>query len=242
MANPISGFFGLIGRLLRSGSEKIENPTYALDRAYRQQLQALDETRRGRLEVETIGARLELEMRQLRDGVDACDDQARRALLAGRDDLAHVSVGRREELRDQLTRTTTERERLDEERLGLQDQETELTGALQAFRSRKEVLKAQYGATQARLRVNEALTGYSRTVTTVGEDVRRFEERLLTLQARARAIETVAIGPIGGSTIAPASVERELRIISVSPRVEEEVQRLRDELGLPASSNGPALG
>ena len=238
MANPISGFFGYIGRLLRSGAEKIEDPTYALERAYRQQLLALDETRKGRLEVETIGARLELEMRQLRDGVNACEDQARRALVAGREDLARVSVGRREELRDQLERTASERERLDDERRSLQNQENELAGALQAFRSRKEVLKAQYGATQARLRVGEALTGYSRTVTTVGEDVRRFEDRLLTLQARTRALESVAIGSVMGSPIAPASVERELTIINVSPRVDEGLQRLRDELGLPA---GPAL-
>jgi phage shock protein A len=233
MANPISYFFGFIGRLFESGSEKIVDPSYALDRAYSQQLQALEETRKGRLEVETIGARLELDMRQLGEGVSACEDQARRALLANRDDLARVSLGRREELREQLTRTQTERERLEEERRSLHRQETELAGALQAFRSRKEVLKAQYGATRARLRVGEALTGYSRTVTTVGEDVRRFEERLLTMQSRARALETVAIGPLAGSLIAPASVERELTIISVSPRVEDEVRRLRGELGLP---------
>ena len=65
MWNPISTFFGLLGRLFESGSEKIEDPTYALERAYRQQLKALDETRRGRIEVETIGARLELELRLL---------------------------------------------------------------------------------------------------------------------------------------------------------------------------------
>jgi phage shock protein A len=234
MANPISAFFGFIGRLFESGSETIADPSYALDRAYSQQLQALEETRKGRLEVETIGARLELDMRQLAEGVGACEDQARRALLAGRDDLARVSLGRREELREQLTRTQAEHERLDTERQSLQRQETDLAGALQAFRSRKEVLKAQYGATRARLRVGEALTGYSRTVTTVGADVRRFEERLLTMQSRARALETVAIGPAMGSLMAPAAVERELTIISVSPRIEEEVQRLRGELGLPA--------
>lgn len=238
MRNPISTFFGFLGRLFQSGSEKIEDPTYALERAYRQQQQALDETRRGRIEVETIGARLDLELRQLGEGVEACEDQARRALLAEREDLARVSLGRREELHEQVIRTQAERDRLDEERRELQRQETELSGALQAFRSRKEVLKAQYGATRARLRVGEALTGYSNTVTTAGEDVRRFEERLLTLQARARAMETVAIGPAVGSLIAPASVERELSYATVSPRVEEQLQRLRGELSLPARVTG----
>src|SRR6187401_2719524 len=148
MRNPISGFFGMLGRLFESGYEKIEDPSYVLERAYRQQLQALEETRRGRIEVETIGARLDLEIRQLHDGVGACEDQARRALLADREDLARISLGRREELHEQLVRTRTERERLDEDRRGLHQQETELAGALQAFRSRKEVLKAQYGATR----------------------------------------------------------------------------------------------
>src|SRR3954451_8689721 len=243
MRNPITGFFGLLGRLFQSGADMVEDPTYALERAYSQQLQALEETRRGRLEVETIGARLDLELRQLGDGVAACEDQARRALVAGRDDLARVSLGRREELREQQTRTRAERERLDEERRGLHQQESELAGAVPAVRSRKEGLKAQYGAPPGRLRGGEALTGYSRTVTNVGEDVRRFEERLLTLQARARAMETVAIGPAIGSVIAPAYVERELKIISVTPRIEEEVERLRGELGLPekpSSLPGPS--
>src|SRR3954468_22781863 len=148
MRNPITGFFGFLGWLFQSGSEKIEDPSYALERAYSQQLQALEETRRGRIEVETIGARLELELRHLGDGVAACEDQARRALLAGRDDLARISLGRREELREQLTRTQAERGRLEEERQSLQRQESDLAGAVQAFRSRKEVLKAQYGATR----------------------------------------------------------------------------------------------
>src|SRR5215207_10960590 len=220
MRNPITGFFGLLGRLFQSGADMVEDPTYALERAYSQQLQALDETRRGRLEVETIGARLDLELRQLGDGVAACEDQARRALVANREDLARVSLGRREELREQQIRTQTERERLEEERRGLHQQESELAGAVQAFRSRKEVLKAQYGATRARLRVGEVLTGYSQTVTTVGEDVRRFEERLLMLQARTRAMDTIAIGPAMGSTIAPAYVERELKIVDVAPRID----------------------
>ena len=243
MRNPITGLFGLLGRLFQSGADMVEDPSYALERAYSQQLQALEETRRGRLEVETIGARLDLELRQLGDGLAACEDQARRALVAGRDDLARVSLGRREELREQQTRTKTERERLDEERRGLHQQESELAGAVQAFRSRKEVLKAQYGATRARLRVGEALTGYSRTVTTVGDDVRRFEDRLLTLQARARALETVAIGPVAGSLMAPASIERELTIITVPPRVDEEVERLRGELSLPTglSTEPPSI-
>jgi phage shock protein A len=233
MRNPITGFFGLLGWLFQSGADKIEDPAYTLERAYAQQLQALEETRRGRLEIETIGARLDLELRQLGEGVASCEDQARRAMLAGREDLARMSIGRREELREQEARTRAERERLEEDRRGLHQQESELSGAVQAFRSRKEVLKAQYGATRARLRVGEALTGYSRTVTSVGDDVRRFEERLLTLKARATALETVAIGPVAGSMIAPTYVERELTYMSVSPRVEEELDRLRGELGLP---------
>src|ERR1043165_6754447 len=83
MRNPITGFFGFLGWLFQSGAEKIEDPSYALERAFSQQLQALEETRRGRFEIETIGARLDLELRQLGDGVAACEDQARRGGRGG---------------------------------------------------------------------------------------------------------------------------------------------------------------
>jgi phage shock protein A len=239
MSNPISRFFGYLGRTFQSGAERIEDPSYALEHAYRQQSEALEETRRGRLEIETIAARLDLESRQLGTGAASCEDQARRALGAARTDLARVSLARREELLEQLAQTQAERERLEEDRTQLQRQETEIAGALQAFRSRKEVLKAQYGATRARLRVSEALTGYSKTVTGVGTDVRRFEDRLLTMQARARALESVAIGPALGSTAAPVYVERELTILGVSPRVEDELRRLQSEV--PSGPEAPQL-
>jgi len=230
MSNPISRLFGYFGRLFQSGVERVEDPSYALEQAYRQQLQALEETRRGRLEIETIAARLELDDRHLTAGAAACEHQARRALSAERSDLARLSLARREELLEQVAQTHAERERLEEDRTQLQRQEADIAGALQAFRSRKEVLKAQYGAARARLRVGEALTGYSKTVTGVGTDVRRFEDRLLTMQARARALEGVAVGPAIGSAIAPVYVERELIVAGVSPRVEEELHRLQGEV------------
>lgn len=239
MSNPISRFFGYLGRIFQSGVERVEDPSYALEQAYRQQVRALEETRSGRLEIETIAARLELEGRHLDTGAVACEDQARRALSAERSDLARLSLARREELLDQAAQTTAERERLEVERVHLQRQEADIAGALQAFRSRKEVLKAQYGAARARLRVGEALTGYSRTVTGVGTDVRRFEDRLLTVQARARALEGVAIGPAIGSASAPVYVERELTITGVSPRIDEELHRLQAEL--TGASNAPQL-
>ena len=43
MRNPITGFFGFLGWLFQSGAEKIEDPSYALERAFSQQLKALEE-------------------------------------------------------------------------------------------------------------------------------------------------------------------------------------------------------
>lgn len=242
MKNPISRVFGLFTQMFQGGLDRIEDPTSALERAYEQQFRALEETRRGRLDIETAAARLEIEARRTDEVAVTYEGQARRAIAAGRNDLARLALSRRDELLEQAARTAKEREHLEEERLRLQQQESSLTGALQAFRGRKEVLKAQYGATRARLRVGEALTGYSRTVTSVGADVRRFEGRLLTLQARARALETVAASQTVMGLNGPLIIDQELAVFGAEPRIEQELDRLRAELlaRLELSTNGGA--
>ena len=72
--------------------ERSEDPRQTLEYSYERQRELLQQVRRGLVEVATSKARLELQAQKIRDQVPKLDDQARRALAAGREDLARVDL------------------------------------------------------------------------------------------------------------------------------------------------------
>ena len=60
---------------------------------------------------------------------------------------------------------------------------------MQAFRTRKETIKATYTAAEAQTRINEAFSGISEEMGDVGLAIQRAEDKTAQMQARAGAID-----------------------------------------------------
>src|SRR2546423_14256584 len=73
---------------------RAENPTETLDYSYEQQLQLLQNVKRGVADVVTAKKRLEMQTQQLEQSVVKLETQARQALGAGREDLARQAPRR----------------------------------------------------------------------------------------------------------------------------------------------------
>ena len=77
----------------------------------------------------------------------------------------------------------------------LTNAEQRLQAKVQAFRPKKEVIKAQYSAAQAQVRIGSALSGISEEMGDITLAVERAETKTETLRAKAGAIdELVAVG------------------------------------------------
>jgi len=70
--------------------DKMEDPRETLDYSYQRQLELLTKVRRGVADVATSRKRVELQMNQLQASSNKLDDQARKALGMGREDLARL--------------------------------------------------------------------------------------------------------------------------------------------------------
>jgi phage shock protein A len=106
-----------------------------------------------------------------------------------------------------------------------------------AFRTRKETIKATYTAAEAQTRINEAFSGISEEMGDIGLAIQRAEDKTAQMQARAGAIdELLASGAlenhVGGS---PDYIQAELDRMGANNEIESEMARLRGEL-----SPGPA--
>src|SRR5438128_10127938 len=82
--------------------DKMEDPRETLDYSYQTQLELLTKVRRGVADVATSRKRVELQMNQLQQSSNKLEDQARKALGMGREDLARNALERKASAQGQL--------------------------------------------------------------------------------------------------------------------------------------------
>ena len=214
--------------------DRAEDPRETLDYSYERQLELLQKVKRGIVEVTTSKKRLELQAQKIRDDAAKLDDQARRALAAGREDLARVVLQRKATATEQLAGLEQQIATLNAEQQKLTDAEARLSAKVEAFRTRKEVIKATYTAAEAQVRIGEAVSGISEEMADVGMAIDRAENKTAELQARAVAIdELVTTGVLADPTLGTTAtdVDRELARLSAGSQVEDDLARLKAELG-----------
>src|SRR5438874_12224729 len=123
--------------------ERAENPTETLDYSYEQQLELLQNVKRGVADVVTAKKRLQMQTDQLEQNVVKLDTQARQALAAGREDLARQALERKSAVQQQLQGLDTQVQQLEQQQEKLVASEQQLQAKIEAFRSQKEGIKAQ---------------------------------------------------------------------------------------------------
>ena len=230
--------------------DRMEDPRETLDYSYQQQVEMLTRVRRGVADVATSRKRVELQMNSLQKEVDRRDNQARDALSKGREDLARAALQNKAQLQSQYAD-------LDGQFANLQEQEEKLTLAsqrldakVQAFRTRKETIKATYTAAEAQTRINEAFSGISEEMGDVGLAIQRAEDKTAQMQARAGAIdELLASGALEDHVSGPQdAIQAELDKLGADHSVEAELAQMKGELSagstpqLEASANGDSSG
>ena len=76
--------------------ERMEDPRQTLDYAYTRQQEMLRKVKQGLIDVATARRQIEFQVKKLRERLPLLDDQARRALAAGREDLARLALQRKQ--------------------------------------------------------------------------------------------------------------------------------------------------
>jgi phage shock protein A len=227
--------------------DKMEDPRETLDYSYQRQLELLTKVRRGVADVATSRKRVELQMNQLQQQANKLEDQARKALGVGREDLARAALERKSSAQSQLDDLQAQYAQLQAEEEKLTVASQRLQAKVDAFRTRKETIKATYTAAEAQTRINEAFSGISEEMGDVGMAIQRAEDKTAQMQARAGAIdELMASGAlddaVGGSQ--RDDIQTELDMMSASSDVERELSRLKGEItaGAPKQLEGGANG
>ncbi|OIV37546.1 phage shock protein A [Mangrovactinospora gilvigrisea] len=217
--------------------DKAEDPRETLDYSYQRQLELLQKVRRGVADVATSRKRLELQLQQLQQQSSKLEDQGRKALSLGREDLAREALSRKGALQGQVQDLQGQYQQLQEEEEKLTLAAQRLQAKVDAFRTKKETIKATYTAAQAQTKIGEAFSGISEEMGDVGLAIQRAEDKTAQLQARAGAIdELMASGALDDpSGMQKDDLAAELDRVAGGNDVELELERMKAEL-----AGGPA--
>ncbi len=210
--------------------DRAEDPRETLDYSYQRQVELLSKVRRGVADVATSRKRVELQVAQLEQQERKLTEQAQKALGVGREDLAREALTRKSALAGQVNDLRAQQAQLqaEEEKLTLASQR--LQAKVEAFRTRKETIKATYTAAEAQTRINEAFSGISEEMGDVGMAVQRAEDKTAQMQARAGAIdELIASGALDDASAIGRGddISRELESMSAQSDVEAELAALK---------------
>jgi phage shock protein A len=217
-----------------------ENPAETLDYSYEQQLRQLQNVKRGIADVATAKKRLEMQYTTMQQQAEKLDGQAKEALKANREDLAREALTRKAAIQGQLDGIMQSGQQLEAQQSKLVESEKALSMKIESFRTQKEVIKAQYSAAEAQVRIGEAATGISSQMSDVGLAVERAKDKTQSMQARADAInELTEAGALEDFTSSGDAIDRQLKQIQQSGQVDDDLAKLKAELGSGAAA--PAI-
>ena len=212
---------------------RAENPSQTLDYSYEKQLESLQNVKRGIADVVTAKKRLQLQTQQLEQNVVKLETQARQALAVNREDLARQALERKSGMQQQLQQLDGQVHQLEDQQEKLVAAQQQLETRIESFRSQKEVLKAQYSAAEAQVKVGEAATGIGQHMQDTGLAIQRAKDKTEEMQARAAAIdELTSTGALEDFSAGDQTqLDRELAQISSASQVDDELAKLKAEVG-----------
>jgi len=220
---------GILGVKAEKALDKVEDPKEMLDYSLQKMEEGLRSLSQKALEIGTAKKKLENQRDKLQAATSSYEDQAKKALEFGQEDLAKEALIRKMEGYTQLQDIETRIKEVEENLQILAKSKEEMKRKIQTFKVKKEELKAVYSASQAQLKVKEMLTSLGSETDNVGLTIERAEARIEDMRARGEAIDELVDQGLVNEVLEDGrdEIERKLKKLSMDSAVEEELEKLK---------------
>lgn len=216
----------LIQSKVMSVVDRVEDPRETLSVACQRQEDLLAGVRRSLVDVTASRHQLAAQITRLEQRLPQLDDQAERAVRAGRDDLARQALGRRKLAEHQAADLKKQLEEVRAEELKLQTAERRFAASVDGFRTKRDLLSARYTAAEAQYEAQRSLAGLSGELADPGQGVQRAEEKIERMRARAAAIDEL-LGSGGLDNLSGDEVEEQLRRYDDEQEIAQRLEELK---------------
>lgn len=231
------GFFdrlkAIAGAKLEKGLDAVENPKEMLDFSLVKMEESLRATARSALDVGTAKKRLEMQRDTLEDSLSKYEEQARKALELGQEDLAREALARKQQAAERSSALAQQIAGMEQHLEVIARSQEELKRKIESFRLKKEELKALYDASEAQMKIKEVMTSVGSEAENIGRIIERAEGRVADMRARVAALDelvaqgVVAEAPLGSSQ---DDLDRKLSALGRDAAVDKELARLKTGL------------
>jgi phage shock protein A len=229
---------GLLGRitvLLKKSTEvalaPAPDPRVTHLTSHQKQRALLNQVVKAGAEVNAAKERLRAAAEAVRARLPAMEEQAHRELKAGHEAAARLALQRRQVVVRELETLERQLAEVEKEEAALAVIEQRLSGQIEAFAARQEVIKARFSAAEAQVRINEAMTGVSQDFADLTAALHRAEQTTEDMQARATAIDRlVQEGDLEAITFAAGSdpIDARYQSLGADADVERQLDALRE--------------
>jgi phage shock protein A len=219
-----------VKNILKSLFAPADDPRETFEYSYERQRRLLEKVQKALSDIEQTRNMLERKVSKLLTTLPDTDEQAWDSIKNNREDLARLALERRHiaEVEIDLMRSQLKEIDLEEQRLSLI--EHRITSQIESFHTRQEVLAAKYSATEAQVRVHEALSGLSEEIADLESSLLQTEHRTENLQQRALEIDQIIEQRLE-KTISETAHERGRQDYSeLKQSVDEKIRALREKL------------
>jgi phage shock protein A len=210
-----------------------QDPRQVFVAAYQHQRELLEKVRLAQANIAVSKRRLQAKTAETERKLPQLDEQARQALLAGREESARFALQLRQVAVEELHNLERQVRDIEDEEQVLSLVEQRLAAQIEAFFARQEVLAARYSTAEAQVQINEALSGVSDELAGLGQAMERAEQRTEDMQARVSAIDQLVEMGILEAPGRPLGDLLQLKQgdDESSQAVEEKLAALKRELG-----------
>jgi phage shock protein A len=227
--------FSRVADILQAKTHKLlnqlEDPNETLDLSYEKMIAGLQQTKLHLADVVAQQKSLERQIEAAQQEAAKAEDDARLALQAGREDLAkaalahkHSALGMLQSLQEAHAAVLPQAQKLIET-------EKKLADRIEKFRLQKEVMKTSYTAAAAQVKVTQAMSGVGSSFNNVGDTLRRAEDKVSGMRAKADAMESLTeSGVLSDPLDSRPKEERELDALRVGSAIDSDLEKLKAEL------------
>ncbi len=186
---------------------------------------------------------MEIQAEQLKSQGDKLAEQAKAALAQGNEPLAREALTRREVIASQLKDLDTQHATIVEQEDKLTATSQRLQTEVEAFRTKKETIKATYTAAEASAHINEAVAGISTSMGDAGAAMQRAQDKVAEMQARSGALdELLANGSLTDLTSTSDDIQAQLDKVAGSSNVDAQLAAMKAQVAAAPASGALASG
>jgi phage shock protein A len=220
--------------------DRAEDPAEMLDYSYEQQVEQLYGLRRDIADLVTAKKRVMHQRDHREEQFRRLEAGARKALELGREDLARQALERKQLVGQELIGLGQLVSELERQQAQMVAHGREYRARIERFRSKKEVVKAQYTAAKAQLAISEAVSGLSSQLRDVGGRIERAREKAEDIDLRASVTEELeATGVLATIGSGEDDIDRQLRELSSGGSIDAELARMKLQVHGARSSTHP---